>query len=108
MDRVEQADRGKIAERYELFRKKYEKLLKAVQQGKHAEILETKGKDFEKYQTKVQLYLGFIVDTKIGKQQGGGKPGRIEEVSARVEIIEEVKQRSPVKPRSPEKIISKQ
>lgn len=65
-------------------------MLKAVQQGKHAEILETKGKDIEKYQTKVQLYLGFIVDTQIGKQNGS-KPGRIEEVSAKVEIIEEVK-----------------
>ena len=63
MEKVEASDKGKIVERFELFRKKYEKMLKAAQQGKHAEIIETKGKDFEKYQTKVKLYLGFIVDT---------------------------------------------
>jgi len=42
-------------------------MLKAAQLGKCGEILETKGKDIEKYQTKVQLFLGFIVDTKIGR-----------------------------------------
>lgn len=106
MDKVETAEKSKILERYELFRKKYEKMLKAVQQGKHAEIVETKGKDIEKYKTKVKLYLAFIVDTQVNKKVSN-KPGRIEEVSAKVEIIEEVKQRSPVKPKSPEKIVEK-
>lgn len=106
MDKVEAADKGKIVERCELFRKKFDKMLKAAQQGKHAEIIETKGKDIEKYQTKVKLYLGFIVDTQVNKKNQN-KPGRIEEVSAKVEIIEEVKQRSPVKPKSPEKIVEK-
>ena len=49
MDKVETADKGKIVERCELFRKKFDKMLKAAQQGKHAEIIETKGKDIEKY-----------------------------------------------------------
>ena len=67
MDKVDEGDKQKIVERCELFRKKYEKMLKAAQLGKCGEILETKGKDIEKYQTKVQLFLGFIVDTKIGR-----------------------------------------
>jgi hypothetical protein len=49
MEQVEASEKGKIFERFELFRKKYEKMLKAAQQGKHAEIIETKGKDIEKY-----------------------------------------------------------
>ena len=53
IEKVAESDKGKIVERFELFRKKYDKMLKAALQGKHAEIIETKGKDIEKYETKV-------------------------------------------------------
>ena len=80
LDQIDAEERAKIVERYEFFRKKYEKIVKMGQQGKAEEIIATNGKDIEKYDTKVKMYLVYITENKI--KGSSIKPGRIEEVSA--------------------------
>jgi hypothetical protein len=49
----------------------------------------THGKDIDKYEAKVRLYLRFIAENNIKAEENNqqpNKPGKIEEASANIEI----------------------